>query len=1084
MKNHHPKAFLRFTLTLAMLSGIVLAQTNAQGTFPNPPFTPPKGHPRVYFTSKDIPGIRANLQKPQNLAAFQVFLKNLETGTDGIRPKASGNAGNMSSIVLGIIESYAFDYAIRGNEASGGKAITAMRNYLKTAEYPNKDYNNTGQTVFTASAVYDWCYPLLSDEDKTELIAGTLKTAAKMEIGYPPLNQGAVTGHGPEGQLQRDIMSAAIAMHDERPDIFQVAAGRFFDQFIDPKLFMYPSRMHSQGSHYMSYRFQWEMLATWLFARMGLPDVFGKDQRYIMYWPLYARRPDGSMLRDGDTHIDNKSLSIYYNGPNRAMFLSANYFNDPWQKMEAMRERPGMDPTSPSGNQSLAAIEILVFNNPDLSPRPLSELPNTMYYPSPKGSMTTRTSWEDGVDSPAVVAEFKINEWHFANHQHLDAGSFQLYYKGMLATDSGYYQSALNVTDTSANEGSTGYGSLYDVNYNKRSIAHNTISVYDPNEKFYTVRWARFPMANDGGQRFPNAGIEPQLQSVIDEPANGYKIASILAHAYGSDEIRPNYSYLKGDLTKAYSAKIEAYERSFMFLDLKNKQNPAALIVFDRVISANKDFRKSWILHGLEEPAITGNQTVFKDTRPGYNGKLTVDTILPAADDTTITSIGGPGKENWVNGVEYKAKLTTGTANEGGGWRIEVSPKTARQTDYFLHVLQPGDQKPGTVALLSQPIDSPSHTGVQLANRVVLFGKNGIRARKPVQFSFKAPASTVAASTAAAASPASFDIMVDDLEAGTWSMERSGAKASTISVSPDSGLAVFNGPAGTYKLTFVKASTAPKSRPGPIKTAVAATAPVSLPVAIRVNEQFIYSETPATMAGETVMVPCTAVIAKLGTAATLQTSGTTSTIVHGGKSYRFANGSKSVTITTVSPEATKTLEMDAPAIQKTGEVLVPASFLAQTNIATNTWYPLVRIINFVPAPPIAEAGTIGIVGFLESSHYEDTVGTRAYDGKIDTWWSAAGYEGEWITFDLGIPQVLKGTSIIWNKGAQRKAIFDVVVSDDNATWSPVFSGKSSGTSAGYENFDFPAGTKARYVRINGKGNSVSNWNAIIEIKFY
>ena len=34
----------------------------------------------------------------------------------------------------------------------------------------------------------------------------------------------------------------------------------------------------------------------------------------------------------------------------------------------------------------------------------------------------------------------KINEQFVGNHQHLDGGSFQLYYKGPLAIDAGAYQ--------------------------------------------------------------------------------------------------------------------------------------------------------------------------------------------------------------------------------------------------------------------------------------------------------------------------------------------------------------------------------------------------------------------------------------------------------------------------------------------------------------------------------------------------------------------------------------------------------------------------------------------------------------------
>jgi hypothetical protein len=88
--------------------------------------------------------------------------------------------------------------------------------------------------------------------------------------------------------------------------------------------------------------------------------------------------------------------------------------------------------------------------------------------------------------SPSVVAEFKINEWNWNNHQHLDAGHFQIFYRGYLAIDSGYYQAEVQNGENSTNDGNTAYGSLYDVNWNKRSIATQYVMlVIDPRDQFY-----------------------------------------------------------------------------------------------------------------------------------------------------------------------------------------------------------------------------------------------------------------------------------------------------------------------------------------------------------------------------------------------------------------------------------------------------------------------------------------------------------------------------------------------------------------------------------------------------------------------
>jgi hypothetical protein len=79
-------------------------------------------------------------------------------------------------------------------------------------------------------------------------------------------------------------------------------------------------------------------------------------------------------------------------------------------------------------------IDPFVPDQKDLS------LPLTRYFQSPLGNMVARTGWGAEISSNTVVAEMKVGVYNFANHQHLDAGNFQIYYKGPLAVNSGIYQ--------------------------------------------------------------------------------------------------------------------------------------------------------------------------------------------------------------------------------------------------------------------------------------------------------------------------------------------------------------------------------------------------------------------------------------------------------------------------------------------------------------------------------------------------------------------------------------------------------------------------------------------------------------------
>ena len=131
-----------------------------------------------------------------------------------------------------------------------------------------------------------------------------------------------------------------------------------------------------------------------------------------------------------------------------------------------------------------------------------------------------------GIDSPDVVAEMKVSEYHFGNHNHLDTGAFQIYYKGSLATDTGIYNT---------------YGSDHDFNYYKRTIAHNSMLVYNPNEQ-WTI-WGGKPIANDGGVKWPNNGLE--AQSLNDILTKDFKTSEIAGHQFGPDPVEPDYTYLK-----------------------------------------------------------------------------------------------------------------------------------------------------------------------------------------------------------------------------------------------------------------------------------------------------------------------------------------------------------------------------------------------------------------------------------------------------------------------------------------------------------------------------------------------------------
>jgi heparin/heparan-sulfate lyase len=385
----------------------------------------------------------------------------------------------------------------------------------------------------------------------------------------------------------------------------------------------------------------------------------------------------------------------------------------------------------------------------------------------------------------------KVNEQFYGNHQHMDGGSFQIYYKGPLAIDSGSYQGA-----------SGGYNSPHNKNYFKRTIAHNSLLIYDPSEKFACWNYGGAGKTefatNDGGQRMPGDRWDTcrSFENLLSE---SYTVGKTLGHAFGPDQHTPEYTYLKGDITKAYTAKVEDVRRSFVFLNLEPKGNadlnpegemteiPAVMIVYDHIVSADPSFKKYWLLHSIEEPQTGTQEFTVMRTKDGDTGKLHCSVLLPEAN---VEKIGGPGKDCWVFGENYPNAATTrpDPCNERGAWRVEVTPKTAAKEDCFLNVIQVAETSCKKM-LPVQRIDADKVVGVSVADRVVTFSRDSKALSE--EFCFEIPKSA----------GKSIKVLVTDLAPGKWTVLNGKKVIEQAQVDPESGSIYFNAAPGKYTLT-------------------------------------------------------------------------------------------------------------------------------------------------------------------------------------------------------------------------------------------------------------------------------------------
>ena len=716
---------------------------------------PPTEHPRLYFRKSDIAAIIVKAEHPMLKESWDRINRSAHLATDG--KLEQGVIMNYNVRIIDAIEARAFLYALTGDKKMGNEAVDLIFNMNNTLIINHQKQDVTreiGRVIFATAAVYDWCYDLIAPEEKKSLIAIMESLATDMEIKWPLLVQGSVTGHGVEAQYARDLLAFGIAVYDENPDIYRRVAGRIFAEIIPAQNFTYRSGHHHQGSAYGPSRFVWEVMTTLIFDRMGYPNVTSTLQGKMPYWWIYTRRPDGQLFRNGDDWMERNSFSHYWIILN--LSYVASYYRDPLLMGEAIRQKTiGQSPL----------YDLLLVDTSVPADLDLIGLPLTRFFPYPFGGMVARTGWDAGAISATAMAEMKIVERQYNNHQHLDSGSFQVYYKGPLAIDSGLYEGV---------EGA--YGSPHFQNYYQRTIAHNCMLVHNPDE---VMTWHRRPIANDGGQRWPGSASEPRDIDVV--MSEEYKKGEVKAYDFGPDPIKPEYSYLKGDITGAYTDKVKNHQRTFVFLNLDNTLVPAALIVYDYVVSSDKDFKKTWLLHCVQEPDCTGNACTVIRNEKGYHGKLVNTVLLP--QNCVLEKVGGPGNEYNVGGVNYSNRIQNdNNSSDGAVWRVELSPATPSETDVFLNVMQVTDA--GNTQLLPvEKIETDQMTGLQIGDRIVLFAKNGNPENRPINLTIKGNGT--------------FKVLITDLANGNWEVTGPGAPGM---IGIDRNLVYFQATAGDYRL--------------------------------------------------------------------------------------------------------------------------------------------------------------------------------------------------------------------------------------------------------------------------------------------
>ncbi len=620
----------------------------------------------------------------------------------------------------------ALSWLLTGRDEFGERAVAAIRGGpLK----PNARGAGNWVGVVNSSLAFDWLWLWRGfDAALKERTAGELLDAAEGALRRQDLVDASEAGYN--NYTLRYLAVAAFALAAtrslplaSRTTEYRDRIARAFDNILDITQFVTPDGSYHESMDYMRITWAPLVLCAELARTSGNDDP---ARRYSVFRStgetyLYKLMPDGTPSREGDNEypvLDPYDTAV--------LGYAVHRFKDPYAAW--ILRQSGFIP-----RQWVLPVLEFLWNDPEVTPRDPSkasehELPRQKYFAG-VGHLVMRTGW----DRDATWIEFDSGPY-FAKHQHLDQNQFTIYHKGYLAIDSG-----ADYTDTE---------SPHYLNYYRRTVAHNSMLVYEPGEKFF---WSEnvLPAANDGGQRMDSSRFWNTIRSLEDWRQT--EDIWDLARMRTVDYVPGSYHYALGDATRAYQpSKLTKFTRELLYDPRAN-----VLFVFDHVHATRPDFRKVWLLHGVNEPAMQGDSFRFHEG----GGELVVHALLPRGH--VITPRGGPGQDFWTPGDEnggawgsgenwpldppeggpfpsdprlhnmwtkfydYDRMLPSNRQNVvPGAWRVEVSPAEFRENDVFLHVIEIGDR--GMKASRVEALE-----GVNVAGALVAGGSVALFADAP-----------------------------------------------------------------------------------------------------------------------------------------------------------------------------------------------------------------------------------------------------------------------------------------------------------------------------------------------------------------
>lgn len=993
----------------------------------------PDEHPYVYVNDEYIEEL-LNLKDNEYYSDAYTWVTNKSKQELPSQPEE----GYLSEDISRQLEAKAFMYMLGElSEADAQETVEYTIEYLKNAKTKEtysisiyKDYGTNG--IQAGALVYDWCYDIMTVQQRQELAKYIRNLMYADEQPCRPDNVSSWNQVGGKAVGQPLIYNtiAAVAVYDIYPEIYETIMPKVLGSMAEAVKIYGEVGALSDGS--IAYtRDYYAYHVAILLERLGYdPEQYYGNQLNIGYKMLYSRTPYGALIKQGDD-FDQSSYSIgqYTNGSETKFdmaMLSAMY-NDPYLKFQYIKENPNG-----------STLFSLLLMSTEIEPELPDDLPLAFEVGEPRSEIMARTSWQDGLDSPAVVAYMNMNNRRSGDHDHAHIGEFQIYYKGPLTMSAGRYTGE-------------GWGADHWENYYTRSISANCVTVYDPEEVYtYGSSGQVTVEANDGGQKMT------EYKFTLDKNMADDNLVTVTEGSFiGPNENTPVFSYVKGDLTNAYSDKMESYKRAMVFMDTFNEEYPGVMIVFDRVVSSDASFEKNWLLQAVTEPEVDGNQITITMTDEGCNGKLVNTTLYPQSVE--ISTVGGIGKfisEDQEWSIDYKAQMSSAYIS---GFRCEVSPTIKAKEDIFLNAMYVTDADGNAIDLPMISEETNEFIGVTTLDRMVMFSKSGNKVGAGFNVNVRDNGYE------------NVICLMTDITAGKWTVSGNG-NTFVVEATEEEGCLVFTAQPGEYTITPTDngASVSEFSWEEAEKEKIG-------DFTLKVGSTYAYVKNINRLVeGEPYIAIADFVERYCG--ATTEINGKTLTVtLRDGRVLTFNAGSKEYTMSNGSTSTQGTLEYE-PFLNADGVFYMNCNGIS-TRLGFSTAYTdktkvlEIAMYSTDELEGVDSSKVLWPIAITASSN-DGNVPGNLIDRDLSTRWASLVGDGEWVCFDLGEEMEISSVQIAFYNALKRHWQFDIQVSNDgvNFTNVPTLTGvESTATTTGVETFAFPEGTKARYVRYLGHG---------------